>query len=679
MKQMRSTKLVRNLIIITSAVILGLCILIAILYFTTDLFKGKKYLFFEKFSEVFEVSALSDYNEKKNNTTYTDSGKFYTNVDIDNEEQTKAANQFNITFNGSVDPNNKNTDQSIAFNYSDSAEAKFPFEYRKLGDVVGLHSDYVGSKFINIDMSNTDALPDELLTAIEYINTAINIEKGTKEINIQKDKENKKILQNYLNVIVKSLNNKQFKSLNKNDLSDLGELDKGYELSISLSDIKGIVVNLLTTLKDDKVVLDKINQYYKDALESSSLYSINPSDIEDLIQKTNELNLSSANLENESLVKIKACKGKNLNLVEFEVGTIKVILSKTHDKDMVEYNLSANLEEKGKETKANMVVKYNGLEAMQNVKEAYSVGATINDNSLQYNIENTVNFTEGVNIEEFTDENSLMLNNLPKETSTDLLQKVEERISQVYQLQMQNLGLKEDQYPLENINPVYVLLGSIGFSTDESDEQISELKEIMEEICDDAKKAVDEAKSSYSDETQISEEELEKISLQELNDMILEYETTLYNYGVNYNDDEISKENPIKRLPAIIEAKGLLKINIDKDLNLKYTELAGSNAIGKKIDPQQVADFNEKLEIYENPGLMGVTLKGLLSIISEENENTSSQCKIEEINFNGEEYEATRENVAFIKGDILTDVKYKVEFEKDEYTGAIYRVVINEN
>ena len=81
MKQMRSTKLVRNLIIITSAVILGLCILIAILYFTTDLFKGKKYLFFEKFSEVFEVSALSDYNEKKNNTTYTDSGKFYTNVD----------------------------------------------------------------------------------------------------------------------------------------------------------------------------------------------------------------------------------------------------------------------------------------------------------------------------------------------------------------------------------------------------------------------------------------------------------------------------------------------------------------------------------------------------------------------------------------------------------------------
>lgn len=51
--------------------------------------------------------------------------------------------------------------------------------------------------------------------------------------------------------------------------------------------------------------------------------------------------------------------------------------------------------------------------------------------------------------------------------------------------------------------------------------------------------------------------------------------------------------------------------------------------------------------------------------------------KIEEINFNGQEYEASTQNIAFIKEDIKTDAYYRVEFEKDQSTGLIYRAVIN--
>ena len=51
---------------------------------------------------------------------------------------------------------------------------------------------------------------------------------------------------------------------------------------------------------------------------------------------------------------------------------------------------------------------------------------------------------------------------------------------------------------------------------------------------------------------------------------------------------------------------------------------------------------------------------------------------IKEINFKGEEYEASEQNIAFIKEDIDMEKNYRVEFEKDQDTGIIYRVVINE-
>ena len=53
--------------------------------------------------------------------------------------------------------------------------------------------------------------------------------------------------------------------------------------------------------------------------------------------------------------------------------------------------------------------------------------------------------------------------------------------------------------------------------------------------------------------------------------------------------------------------------------------------------------------------------------------------QISEINFNGDEYEATDEKLLLIKSEISLDDTYKVEFEKNENTGLIYRAVINKN
>ena len=63
---------------------------------------------------------------------------------------------------------------------------------------------------------------------------------------------------------------------------------------------------------------------------------------------------------------------------------------------------------------------------------------------------------------------------------------------------------------------------------------------------------------------------------------------------------------------------------------------------------------------------------------SSTNMNFSNSYKIEEINFNGEEYEVNQQNIAALKDEVVAENYYRVEFEKDPNSGRIYRAVINQ-
>lgn len=92
----------------------------------------------------------------------------------------------------------------------------------------------------------------------------------------------------------------------------------------------------------------------------------------------------------------------------------------------------------------------------------------------------------------------------------------------------------------------------------------------------------------------------------------------------------------------------------------------------------EISAFNEKFILYESTNSKGVTVKGLLSVIQANNEaQEDEERKIQEINFDGQEYEVTDQNIILIKSSIETETSYKIEFEKNQDTGIIYRVVIN--
>ena len=178
----------------------------------------------------------------------------------------------------------------------------------------------------------------------------------------------------------------------------------------------------------------------------------------------------------------------------------------------------------------------------------------------QYNYENNVKITGNVAIEDITQDNTVILNDLDSETATNLINAIGERINQVNEDQMGKLGIAGAQNPILYVTPLTDILGNTGGTA-----------------------------------TSMNQQELEV--------------------------------------------------------------------------------FNSKFTIYESTNTKGATVKGLLTVIQTNNEE--SDKKITEINFDGQEYEVTEQNITLIKSSINVDDDYKVEFEYDRDTGAIYRTIIN--
>lgn len=277
-------------------------------------------------------------------------------------------------------------------------------------------------------------------------------------------------------------------------------------------------------------------------------------------------------------ITVWARKGKTIRLsMASEKKGIEIALTKKKEGDNLNYqvSLSVNDEENGLGNIGLLFsANYAGLNEMQSVKEDYSVELQLQNKetmTAKYQFENQIDFTDSIEIEEFSKKNAMILNNYDKEKVNSFMQQVVNRISEVNKKQMEELGLQENENPL------------------------------------------------------------------------------------------IQMFSPI----------------------LGATFLGQSNSSMNNLDfsSQEIEAYNMKFENYVGTKLSGASVKGLLSTITLNNEtaeeNGEENQKIKEIHFDGEEYEVTDQNIAFIKDNIEIEAEYRVEVEKDENTGRIYRIVIN--
>lgn len=563
MKQKKSKIIIILIIIVILVIILAS---LGIAYFATDLFKSNKTLFAKYAGQIadenqgFIENALQQYNEKKQSNTYSDKGTFSVNASA-NSSTTNLdnVNKFNVTYTGQVDTTNSKSEQNVSINYSDSV--KFPVNYKKIGNKIGLQTDYVGSKYIGIESDKMEklSLDTNTINSSEAEQTSSNVDikeikDGTTELkNILQNPFSQEDIVNIKNNIISimdGISDSKFSNINDSN-------GKGYKLVLSGDDLKNVVIQLLQKLSQDTETLDKINEYLQNQGNSNKLTATQ-------IEKEITNITNNSDFDNETLELTVYKKNGKTNKFIIKIEDLEIDVEKNNSNNNIEYNVVVDANYNNEKMKISLKTVYQGLETMQQVNENYELSIENSQNTYIYHLTNMVDFTQTKEIEDFTSDNSLILTDYDKDVVSNFLVQVGQRIQEVNSTQMAQLGIEESD------NPILHLIPSFG---------------------------------TYSD---------------------------------------------------II-----------------------SNMNTSQINEQDVNTFNQKFELYESTNLGGATVKGLLTTINLNNEAQEENRKIEEINFNGQEYEASTQNIAFIKEDIKTDAYYRVEFEKDQSTGLIYRAVIN--
>lgn len=567
MNQKKNSKIVNVLIILVSIVIIAASI--GIIYFTTDLFKSNKILFAKYVGQISMDNTLKQYQEKKNETPYSDEGTFSVNASANsNSVNLENVNKFTVTYKGQVDTANSKAEQNININYSDSV--KFPVNYRQVGNKIALQTDYVGSKYIGGENDKLDKLStvkidtntagvstetnnqENTSTNINVDSNSINtIEKLSSLFNETPSEEDLSLVVNKIINVLNGIDNSKYSKIS--DSTGIG-----YKLSLSGDDLKNATIQLLQALSQDQSALDKINEYLN-IQESSN--KITSTDIEkEITNITNNENFDNQKFEATVYKKNGKTNGIDISINDNELKIEKV----ANNTNNLEYDITFTSTYNNETMKISLKAKYSGIADMQKVQENYELGIENSENTYTYKLENNVDLTQSQNIEDLTADNSLMLTDYDANIVSNFLTQVVQRIQEVNKMQMEQLGIQESD------NPIFHLIPSFG---------------------------------AYANAIE------------------------------NLNSDKISEED--------------------------------------------VNSFNQKFELYQSTNLGGATVKGLLTTIGLNNESKETNRQIKEINFNGQEYDATTQNIAFLKEDIKTDSYYKVEFEKDQNTGLIYRAVIN--
>ena len=647
MEQKKSKGLLITIIVILTIIIL-LVGVIAYLYFFTDMFKSNKQLFFQYTSQLvqnedgFIDNQLVQYFQKKNSTSYENNGEITFEVSIPNmTEDLELANNFNITFTGKEDPSNAKSEKEINLNYSDSVN--FPLTYRKTNTVTGIQTQYIGSSFVAVRN-------DGEISGLEDINNLLKLQ------NVEfSNEELQNLKTTYFDNIFNTLDDSKFSTLTEGDLT-------GYRLTLTGEELKNTLVQILNALKTDTNTMHKLN----DILQGIGIDTqLNENSIDDVIESVNDLEL------NDNIEMTVYVTGGNLSRVDIGMAGNTVTMSKEGNDQEVTYTISLNTTEQ--DTSAILTAKYSGLNS-DNVTETYEL--TLEGMYEEANIlgqaENTQN-TLTVSSERETIQlliTTVQANKIAAgEDSTQISDTdVEEELSSGENEIYADMRLEKETDTTFNIT--FVSTGD-RFVIDNNGEIIEEPEEETTNgtSTNTSENTVTHNKYSITNNVQFKDsveiEDLTEENAVILNDQDEEYVTNLMNAiqqrMVEVNQVQIEElgvseeENPIQYLiPAFLT----------------------TNQTDTEIDEQSVNAFNEKFELYQSTNTKGATVKGLLTTIQNNNE-TEGNNQIEEINFDGEEYEVTEQNITFLKSSINVDDAFRVEFEKDSNTGLIYRAVIN--
>ena len=386
-------------------------------------------------------------------------------------------------------------------------------------------------------------------------------------------------------------------------------------------------------------------------------------DYTDMVEKLQEMSKIELTNDEKSNIQNTYMEVLNTQLNEEKFTKVK-------DSDANGYQLSLT----GEETKNLMIALLEKLKSDQTTLDKINEYLKTYKNSAKITVKDIENLIKSINDNsDFNDEKFEMTVYCQSGETTKILLKTNEM-----QITIQKENTKDTvkytvfiEIPKEENNKVYFIAEYSGLSAIQSVEENYTLEFESEEI---------RCQYQFNNHVNFTDNvNIEDFITQ--NSMILtEYDKETVDNFLNAVIERISQVNKqqMEEL-GLEEDENPIIYAITMPTMIQLSNVLGESVINNDgMSEETIQSFNAKFEMYESTNLQGTTVKGLLSTIMSNNASEDSKIQIKEINFNGEEYDATDENITFLRNDVQTTNYYRVEFEKDQDTGAIYRAVINE-
>ena len=462
------TKVIGRMIIILIVLILITGGVFAYLYFGTDLLKSNQQLFFQYLGQMFDAQdgfmdrRLTEYFNKKYAGKYEDSGEFSVDINMSEMdfEMLKTLNDFNIEYTGKIDNTARKNEQDISINYS--SDVKFPLKYKYANETLGLQTDYVSSKYIGIENNNLKEFVEkfgvtdttEFPDTIDFFSNFTNQE----AMNLT-DEEREQVINIYTGILQEKLGKKEFTKTEENGVTS-------YSVQMTNQEIKDLMLTVLETLKNDQIMIPKMEDMFKEVLDNMNQTSNEEVTVKSIIQQMID-DMNSSEVEDGTNTITVSQTDKKLSAITLAITetttTTELKINKTNVPGNLTYGMEMNVTDS--ETQDNMrgflTASYQGLEQLTSVNETYQYGMTGTidgeEQRLVYNLNCTDTFNDGITIEDYAEDEIQVLNDYDAEQISTLMMTIVERINEVNTMQMEQIGFSEYGNPIMYTYPLISL------------------------------------------------------------------------------------------------------------------------------------------------------------------------------------------------------------------------------
>ena len=584
---MMTRKKRRTLVVVIIAVIL-LIIAVAcvLLYVNTDMFKSSQTLFLkytgkgiENLGTITQVIS-NEYDEQLETNPYTSNTQIKVNY-IENlgttaESTENSINSLQLTIDGQTNKQEQYDYKNIKLLKDNNQEMRV--EYIQENNNYGLRFSDLFNQFAMIENSNLKNLYKNMgYTDEEVANIPDSIsinENLFNDINFSSE-EIETLKEKYLNVITQNISKDNFSKLSNQNITinNQSYIADGYALTLTKEQLNNMYVNLLETLKQDEIILGKIDNL-QNKINTINLYqqnsTINIKDefVNSINQKIQEINQSNIGSDQTQItayemdgqtakIAIKTAEyeidfdslGNNgflqLSLIKGE-NTSEIILERnTNETDLTIQTIN----EEGKPIK----ITYSQTNKIDNKNETKNYSLIYEDDEQRVNASIVQNISIVQNLENkvsTNEENAVTLNNLEQGQLQQITNNIKTALNNKLETVRQDINISDINNMLINIGLIRdeSVLESTVVTETEKNRYNSKYELLQGENLksEDISRIVDTIKSNLVNLEVVSSQELKlKIDRHEgneemakvLNDFLEDNSNQEYNLKVEYGDD----------------------------------------------------------------------------------------------------------------------------------------------